>query len=188
MKSLSLGDKETGRQALLALARQVPGAWIGIRIAALLLVLEGQRPGWITALLGLNATTLERWVHRMNKGGSQALLPKRQPGRPPALSPDLQVRLERDLAESPQKFGLGRAGWDGPTLVVHLRQRFGVKLKVRQAQNWMHRLGYSLKRASYVYVQARKKDAQAFRRVLKKTAGTGGTASAGPREEGDRRF
>jgi len=82
----------------------------------------------------------------------------------------LEQRLKKDLEETPQKFGLPRAAWDGPTLVVHLKERFGVKLKVRQAQNWMHRLGYSLKRASYVYVQARKKDALAFQQELKKTA------------------
>ena len=170
MKALSLTDKETTRQTLLALAKQVPGAWIGIRIAALLLVLEGQRMGWISALFGLNTTTLQRWIHRVNKEGSHALIPKLHPGRSPGLSHDLQQRLKRDLEESPHKFGLPRSAWDGPTLVVHLRERFDVKLKVRQAQNWMHRLGYSLKRASYVYVQARKKDARAFRRTLKKTA------------------
>ena len=27
-------------------------------------------------------------------------------------------------------------------LSVELKRRFGVSLKVRQAQNWMHRLGY----------------------------------------------
>lgn len=170
MKALGLPDGETTRQALLVLAKQVPGAWIGIKIAALLLVLEGQRPGWISALFGLNASTLQRWIHRVNEGGGQALIPKRRPGRPSGLSPDLQTRLKRDLDESPQKFGLQRTAWDGPTLVVHLKERFGVKLKVRQAENWMHRLGYSLKRASYVYVQARKKDARDFRRALKKTA------------------
>lgn len=170
MKALSLADREMTRQRLLALAKQVPGAWVGIKIAALLLVLEGQRPGWISALFGLNSTTLERWIHVVNKGGSQALIPKRHPGRPAGLSADVQRRLKADLEESPHKFGLPRAAWDGPTLVVHLRERFGVKLKVRQAQKWMHRLGYSLKRAGYVYVQARKKDAREFRRELKKTA------------------
>ncbi len=170
MKALSLTDKVTTRQALLALAKQVPGAWIGIRIAALLLVLEGQHPGWINALFGLNPTTLERWIHLVNKGGSKALITKRPAGRPPGLSVDVQRHLKGDLAESPQKFGLPRVAWDGPTLVVYLKERFGVELKVRQAQNWMHRLGYSLKRASYVYVQARKKDAREFQQELKKTA------------------
>lgn len=170
VKALTLADKEETRQTLLALAKQAPGAWIGIRIAALLLVVEGQRPGRINALFGLNPTTLERWIHLVNKGGSQALIPKLHPGRPSGLSPDLQRHLKGDLEESPHKLGLPRAAWDGPTLVVYLKERFGVKLKVRQAQNWMHRLGYSLKRASYVYVQARKKDAREFRRELKKTA------------------
>ena len=170
MKTLSLTNKETTRQTLLALAKQVPGAWIGIRISALLLVLEGQRPGWINALFGLNPTTLERWIHQVNQRGSQALLPKPRPGRPTELNSDLQRRLKGDLGESPHKFCLPRTAWDGPTLVVHLKERFGVKLKVRQAQNWMHRMGYSMKRASYVYVQARKKDAHAFRSALKKTS------------------
>jgi len=170
MKALSLTNKETTRQALLALARQVPGAWIGIRIAALLLVLEGQRPRWINALFGLNPTTLERWIHGVNRGGSQALIPRPRSGRPPGLNAEVQRHLKEDLEESPHKFGLPRASWDGAMLVVHLKEHFGVKLKVRQAQNWIHRLGYSMKRASYVYVQARKKDARTFLRELKKTS------------------
>jgi hypothetical protein len=41
-------------------------------------------------------------------------------------------------------------------------------LKVRQAQYWVHQLGYSLKRASYSYLQARVEEARQFRRALKK--------------------
>ena len=37
--------------------------------------------------------------------------------------------------------------WDGPTLATHLKRQFGIQLKVRQAQQWMHQLGYRLKRA-----------------------------------------
>jgi hypothetical protein len=35
------------------------------------------------------------------------------------------------------------------------QRRWGVTLKVRQAQYWMHQLGYRLKPASYSYLQAR---------------------------------
>ena len=186
--SLNLEDPVAKRRELLALAEQVPGAWIGMKVAALLLLVEGQRPGWIAEILGLTRMSLCRWIHSVNEQGVRSLVPQPKPGRPAALRAKVRRELEAHLERSPQEFGLNRVQWDGPTLVVHLKRRFGISLKVRQAQNWMHRLGYSLKRASYVYVQARKKDAQAFRRVLKKTAGTGGTASAGPREEGDRRF
>jgi transposase len=89
------------------------------------------------------------------------------------MTPKIAAQLERHLEESPQKFGLNRARWDGPTLATHLQRQFGVKLKVRQAQYWMHRLGYRLKRASHVYLQARAEDAKKFARNLKKTQNAG---------------
>jgi len=170
MKALSLTHQEATREKLLALAKQVPGASIGIKIAALLLVLEGQRPGWVNALFGFSRMTLERWINGVNREGIQALIPESRPGRPTRLTPAVRQRLERDLEKPPREFGLGRAVWDGPTLVVHLKKHFGLQLKVRQAQYWLHRLDYSLKRAGYVYLQARAEDARRFRQELKKTA------------------
>ncbi len=164
MKALSLAHQGATREELLALAKQAPGAWIGIRIATLLLGLEGQRPGRVSALFGLSRMTLERWIHGVNRGGVQALIAKPRPGRPTQLTPAIKQQLAQHLEKAPQEFGLSGAAWDGPTLVVHLKEHFGVKLKVRQAQMWLHRLGYSLKRASYIYVQARAKDSRDFRR------------------------
>jgi len=54
-----------------------------------------------------------------------------------------------------------------------LKRRWGISLKVRQAQYWMHQLGYRLKRASYSYLQARAAEARQFQRNLKKTSETG---------------
>ena len=90
-------------------------------------------------------------------------------GRPAALKGKVRHELEAHLERSPQEFGLNRVQWDGPTLVVHLKRRFGIALKVRQAQNWMHQLGYRMKRASHAYLQARSEDARRFQRALKKT-------------------
>jgi transposase len=169
MKALSIEQTQVTREKLLALAKQIPGAWIGIKIAALLLILEGQRPGWISALFGLSRMSLVNWIHGVNQEGVQALIPDPQPGRPTQLTPTVRKRLERDLEKPPREFGIQRSSWDGPTLVVHLRKRFGVNVKVRQAQYWLHSLDYSLKRAGYVYLQARAKDARHFRQELKKT-------------------
>ena len=170
MKALSVAHSEVTQEKLLALAKEIPGAWIGIKIAALLLVLDSQRPGWVAALFGLSRMTLDRWIHGVNREGIHALIPKPRPGRPTQLTLALKQQLEQDLEKRPQEFGLPRAAWDGPTLVIHLKQHFGLKLKVRQAQMWLHRLGYCLKRGSYVYLQARAEDSRNFRRGLKKTA------------------
>jgi transposase len=163
-------EDRAAKQQLLALVEQVPGAWVGIKVAALLLILEGQRPGWIVEVLGLTRMSLNRWIHAVNEQGVQSLVPRPKPGRPAALTAEVRRELETHLERSPQEFGLNREHWDGPTLVTHLKRRFGIALKVRQAQSWMHQLGYRMKRASHVYLQAHAADAQRFQRALKKTA------------------
>jgi len=120
-----------------------------LKIAALLLVLEGQRTGWITAVLGLTRMTLIRWICGVNKEGVEFLQPKPRAGRRGQLAKELVQKLDNHLEKSPREFGWSGVGWDGPTLVVHLKKYFRVNLKVRQAQYWMHGLGYRMKRASY---------------------------------------
>src|SRR4030042_6424159 len=133
MKALSIVQPEVTREKLLALAKQIPGAWIGIKIAALLLILEGQHPGWISALFGLSRMTLVRWIHGVNQNGTISLIPQSRSGRPTQLTPSVRKQLKHQLEKSPQEFGLSIASWDGPTLVVHLKKEFGIKLKARQA-------------------------------------------------------
>lgn len=41
MKALTLSHKELTREALLRKAEEIPGAWVGIRIAVFLLMLAG---------------------------------------------------------------------------------------------------------------------------------------------------
>jgi transposase len=177
--SLTLTHPEASRERLLAFARSVPGARAGLKIAALLLIVEGQRPGWITDVLGLTRQSLNVWMHNVNKEGLSALRPKSRPGRPGHLTEALRKQLETDLDKSPSELGLNRARWDGPTLVRHLKRQYGIKLKVRQAQNWMHQLGYGLKRAGYSYVQARTEEAKKFQRRLKKTPQSGASGDSG---------
>jgi len=173
MKTSPSNSGKISKEQLLALAEKVPGAWIGIKIATLLLVLEGQRPGWISEVLGQTRMNVNRWTRAANKDGVEALVPKKQTGRPVRMTPKIVAQLELHLEESPQKFGLNRVRWDGPTLATHLQRQFGIKLKVRQAQYWMHQLGYRLKRASHAYLQARAEDARTFAKNLKKTQNAG---------------
>jgi hypothetical protein len=70
--TLALTHHEAKKDQLLAFARTIPGAWIGIKIAALLLLIEGQRPGWISEVLGLTRMSLSRWIHAVNLYVDQA--------------------------------------------------------------------------------------------------------------------
>jgi transposase len=171
--TLTVTHPEASRERLVAMIRQIPGAHVGIKIAALLLILEGQRPGWTAEVLGLTRQSLNLWMHKLNEQGLKFLEPPKRPGRPPRLTSGVRQELEEHLEKPPTEFGLNRARWDGPTLVVHLKQRFGITLKVRQAQSWMHQLGYRLKRAGFSYLQARNEEAERFGRALKKDPNVG---------------
>lgn len=177
--TLMLKHPSATRQRLLALADQIPGAWIGIKIAALLLTLEGQRPGWISQVLGLTRMSLNRWIHVVNEQGIEVLKPRPRSGRPTQLTSHVQKVLEKHLEKVPSDFGLNRSQWDGPTLVAHLKRHFGIRLKVRQAQKWLHQLGYQLKRAGYFYLQAQAGPARKFQKALKKTPPAGAPGGSG---------
>ena len=169
-QTLILTHADATKEQLLTLADKIPGAWIGIKIAALLLMIEGQRPSWIINVLGLTRMSLNRWLHGVNKQGLEFLKPKPRCGRPTNLESKVQRDLSEHLDKTPRDFGLNRTHWDGPTVVVHLKKHFGINLKVRQAQRWMHHLGYRMTRASYSYIQGKIKDAKKFQKALKKTS------------------
>jgi transposase len=166
MKALGIERSDITREKLLTLAEEASGAWLGLKVAVLVLLLDGYRPTFLCQLFGLSRMSLTRWVHRVNREGLAGALERSRSGRPTALTARLRQQLARHLEQSPEQHGLPRAVWDGPTLVVHLRRRFGVELTVRQAQKWLHRLGYQLKQGSYVFLQARAQDAARFRERL----------------------
>lgn len=167
--SIELTHPEATREGLASMVREIRGARVGVKIAALLLSVEGQRPGWICEVLGISRQSMNVWIHQVNEHGLEILKPKGRPGRPARLTGRIREQVEADLEKIPLEVGLNRAQWDGPTLARHLSQRFDIKLTVRQAQRWMHQLGYRLKRAGYSYLQASSAEAQKFQRALKKT-------------------
>lgn len=175
MKNLNveLTHPAASREGLASMVREIRGARVGVKIAALLLSVEGQRPGWICEVLDISRQSLNVWIHQINEHGLEALKPKSRPGRPARLTGRIRKQVEADLEKSPLESGLNRAQWDGPTFARHLSQQFDVKLTVRQAQRWMHQLGYRLKRAGYSYLQARSEEARQFQRALKKTPESG---------------
>lgn len=104
------------------------------RLHGLLLLAAGHSCREVAELFGEDETTVQRWMHRFEESGLQGLREHKRPGRPGALDPVRWRELEGDLRKSPQDFGLTATVWDGASLAEHLRQRFGVRLGVRQCQ------------------------------------------------------
>jgi len=154
MRALTVTNRAVTRQVLLRLAEKVPGARVGLRIAAMLLVLEGWRSTDIARLFDVARWSVVKWIRRVNEEGVSALEDRKRTGRPCRLSLEVQGDLEKALQNNPKQFGLRRSRWDGIVAVEYLRRVHGVRLKVRQAQRWIRRLGFSLRRPICRYIQA----------------------------------
>lgn len=171
MKALTITNKSVTREALLEMAEKIPGAWIGLRIAAMLLLLQGWRSSQIARLFDLTRWSVVKWIRRVNEQGLSGLEEKKRPGRPCRLDQRIQRDLERALEKDPREFGLKRNRWDGIVVVEYLERVHGVQLKVRQAQRWIRRLGFSLRRPIYRYAQTTMEGVEEFRKTVKKTPG-----------------
>src|SRR4030065_345065 len=134
MKALTVTNKTVTREALLKMAERIPGAWMGIRIAALLLLLEGWKSSQIASLFGLTRWSVVRWIQGVNEKGVLAVEAKKQPGRPCRLDEQIQRVLEKDLEKNTRALGLKRNRWDGGVVVEYLRGIRGCGLKHPHAQ------------------------------------------------------
>ena len=143
MKALTLDHSEITRAALLAKADSLPGAWGGIRIAALLLLLAGWKSTAIAELFGVSRWAVCQWIGGANEHGLRSVEPQPAPGRKSRLSTAVQQQLDLALQASPEQCGLNRTRWDGVLVVEYLRRFHQVELKVRQAQRYVRRLGFT---------------------------------------------
>ena len=170
MKALTLSHPEITRQALLAQAEASAGAWIGSRIAALLLWLAGWKSPALAELFGVSRWAVCQWMGLANEQGLRSVQPQPAPGRQSRLSPSVQAQLELALQEAPDKFGLERTRWDGVLVVEYLRRFHRVELKVRQAQRSVRRLGFTLPMPIYRSLQATRKGVEKFQRSVQKNS------------------
>lgn len=131
---MGLSNYGITRPKLLKLAETIPGAWVGIKIAVFLLILEGWKSSAVARLFGISRMGIWKWEEAVKGGGPQALEERLRSGRRGRLMLKQQKQLEKALQESPEKFGFQRARWDGHLVSVYLEKFHQVKLKVRQSQ------------------------------------------------------
>ena len=104
------------------------------------------------------------WVHRLTSGGLAGLSEGKRPGRPRRLSPSQEQNLYQDLLLSPRELGHNQNIWDGPLLSYHLEKQYRVHLRIRQCQNVLHRLGFSLQRPRRQAAEADPDKQEAFKK------------------------
>jgi transposase len=145
-------------------------AWIGLRIAGLLLILTGWKSTAVAKLFNLSRPSVISWIKKANEEGLGSVEDKTRSGRPGKLDEEVAKTLKEALSRSPEEYGINRFRWDGIVVVEFLKKSLSISLKPRQARNWLHKLGYVRKRPVHQYIQASEEGVEKFRQGVKKTS------------------
>ena len=78
------------------------------------------------------------------------------------MAPDQQAHLKLAVQGSPQQVGIDLANWNWKVVREFIQQRFGLTLTRSSCLNYLHRLGFVLKRPTKRLLKAKAADREAF--------------------------
>jgi transposase len=112
------------------------------RYRAVALAMDGLEGEEVAEQVGRSPRFVDEWVGRYRRGGVEALVPRRQPGRRPKLAPEQEGRLKAMLdAGPPQSSGL--SAYRGRDVCELIEKEFGVVHTLGGIYDVLRRLGYS---------------------------------------------
>jgi transposase len=144
-------------------------------------VREGYSAEEVADFLGVDASSVRRWLIAFRQGGAKGLAARPVPGRPPKLTRAQEKLVLRWLADSPTAYGFGTELWTGSRLAQLIEQEWGIRLNPRYLIDWLRVRGVTPQRPRRV---PRERDERAIAdwlardwpRIKKKRAGAARTS------------
>jgi transposase len=129
-------------QRLKELAASEKNALQRDRYRAVLLAVDDLQGDKIAGHIGRSPRFVDQWIARYRSQGLAGLIPKKQPGARPKLTPELEARLRQRLDAGPTPAD-GVCTLRGKDIVRILQQEMGVKHTLGSIYGVLDRLGYS---------------------------------------------
>lgn len=114
------------------------------RLLALRRVKEGEKPSAVVKSLGMNRTSIYRWLRAASGrgNGERALASRPATGRPCKLTASQQAQVFRWInGKDPRQYGLDFGLWTRQIAATLIEQKFGVRLGVTAVGRVLARLG-----------------------------------------------
>lgn len=125
-------------------------------------VLDGERPAEVVRSLGMNRTSIYRWLSAYRQTQSlSALDAHKSPGPAFTLSPDQERQVFAWLnGHTPQDYGYAARMWSCAVVADLIRDRLGASLSINSTWRLLKRLGLSFQKPQ---ARAAEQDADAIR-------------------------
>jgi transposase len=116
------------------------------RWQALWLALQGWPRVRVAAALGRDPHTVGSWLAAFRRDGPAALAFVHTGGSPSALTPAQQGVLKAAVQRPPHEADIDLADWNWKVVRRFVVERWGITLRRSSCRNYLHRLGFVLKR------------------------------------------
>lgn len=120
-----------------------------LRYQMVLLSLQGFGVSQIADIVHRSHDTVTRVLHRCRDGGLDAVPRRKQPGRPPTVTPAWEAELLRVVELSPRHVGVESATWSTNLLAEYLARKTSIRVGAEAVRRYLHRHGYVCKRPTW---------------------------------------
>ena len=128
MRTLKLHFPDDALPTLDTVLKPTKEARVFRRAQAVREVVKGTRVQTVSDTLALTYSALRKWVHRFASQGTQGLVDRPRPGRPPTMTCELEKHLNRLVDQDPLQHGSLYSQWSCRELATVLAQQTGVQL------------------------------------------------------------
>src|SRR6266571_5291335 len=128
MRTLKLHFSDNALPTLDTFLKQTKEARVFRRAQAVRDVVKGQRLQTVSDTLSFTYSALRKWVHRFAQQGTQGLVDRPRPGRPPKVTCALEQHLNRLVDQDPLQHGAISSQWSCRELATVLARETGVQL------------------------------------------------------------
>jgi transposase len=106
-------------------------------------VLEGYSTEELADILGVDASSIRRWMIAFRRRGADGLSARPVPGRPRKLSRTQEKIVRRWLGDSPMEHGFDTELWTAVRLAEVIRHEWRIGLNARYLSRWLRTQGFS---------------------------------------------
>ena len=122
--------------------------------------------GWsaiqVAEALDREPHTIGNWLANFRRGGAQGLVFEQTGGSPPVLKWGQQNQLKSAVQNPPGEAGVELSNWNWKVVRQFLKQSFDLGLSRSSCLNYLHRLGFVLKRPKKRLLKAKDEERKAF--------------------------
>ncbi len=115
--------------------------WDAVKCQALIALSKGVSVTEVCKVLGVTRESVRLWRICVKQKGIQGLVAAKKKGKVSGLTSKVEEDLRKIIFTDPKKIGYSQNKyWTGKLLCRYLKEKWGIYIAARTAQNWMKRI------------------------------------------------